>query len=272
MTESVFAAHAQKIWGHRYGVTVRVRNLTGGFPLNQDVIEGWLKSKITDNDTLVQAALVQSVAEAVETEQNRTMTDAVNLLASKKALKGFKRDDIGLYIEGRQVKAMIKEAISVAVQGGHITEKDWGKAQNKKWIKGFAAEHIFVPEERIYIYSGGELVREVNDKIGEVRFDFVHAAGNHGFKQSEVIYDAELNFTVESDYDFGKDAPKAKAPRRGRKGAEAEETAEEMMIPIEKMEDFWPTVFVTGERQGLGSDRSQGQGVFAVTGWEELGS
>jgi hypothetical protein len=247
--ESVFAAHHGKVWKYRYGVTLHVTNLTGGFPLNPAVIEGWLKSKIADNDDLLRAAIAENMMASAETQAAMeagkdpktiiTPEDAVAALAKSKSLKGFKRDADGLYIEGRQVKAMLKEGLSVAVQGGHIPEKGWGLASNKKWLKGFAAEHIIVPEDRIYIYVNGEKP----GRADEVRFDFVHASGQHGFKQSEVIWDAEISFTVETDFNFA---------------------------GVKNAEEFWQDCWVVAEQQGLGSDRSQGQGRFVVTRWELL--
>lgn len=246
---SVFQADHDRVWAHRYDCTLHVANLTGGFPLNADVIPGWLKSKIVGNDELLQAAIAQNLVDSLETAKataatvvaeaeaggrpSPTVEDAIAALSKSKSLKGFKRDETGLRIEGRHAKAMLKEAASIAVQGGHIQEKGWGLASNKKWLKAFFAEHVQVPEPDIYIYVNGD-VAQVPD---EVRFDFVHAAGNHGFKQSEIIHDAEVSFTVETDFDFPK--------------------------------DFWPSLWVTAEQQGLGADRSQGQGRFVVTKWEK---
>ena len=240
MYESVFQANHAKVWSHVFDVELHVTDLTGGFPLSgEDVIAGWLKSKIADPDELLQAAIAENMVASAETAavmaeaEIKTPEQAVAALAKSKSLKGFKRDADGLYIEGRQVKACVKEAISIAAQGAHIDEKGWGKATNKKWIKAFGAEHIQVPEIRIHV-SGA-----TPGQADEVRFDFVHASGNHGFKQSEVIWDAAVAFTVETDYDF--DSPKV----------------------------FWPSVWSIAEQQGLGADRSQGQGRFVVTRWEK---
>jgi hypothetical protein len=261
--KSVFEPDRSKVWSHVFDCQLHVADLTGGYPLNPDVIEGWLKSKITENDDLLQAAIAESMAASTETLAamgRRTAAEtkalkgradplkiealegevlppvsvdqAIAVLARSKSLKGFKRDEQGLYVEGRQVKAMLKEAMSIAVQGGHVEERGWGKASNKKWLKGFAAEHVQVPDIRVYI-SGSEHPGQPD----EVRFDFVHASGRHGFKQSEVIWDAELNFTVETDYEFE--------------------------------DGFWRTIWLIAEQQGIGADRSQGQGRFTVTRWEE---
>lgn len=226
---SVFAQHAAKVWKNRYAVTLHVQNLTGGFPLEQKVIEGWIKSKSFSTDQQMIQALADARLDGLETDLSLNDEDAARKLATRIGLKGFKRDEEGLYIEGRQVKAAIREAISVAVQGGHITETGWGKASNKKWIKGFAAEHIMVVEDRIH------LNRQDAD---EVRFDFVHAKGMSSFKQSEVIWDATVTFTLISDFDF----------------------------PA----DFWRQVFLIGEQQGLGADRSQSFGRYKVTQFDKL--
>lgn len=54
---------------------------------------------------------------------------------------------------------------------------------------------------------------------------------------TEYVEDAKIDFTVETDHDF---------------------TAEQ-----------WAMIWTTGERNGLGSSRSQGYGKFTVTRWEQ---
>ncbi len=58
---------------------------------------------------------------------------------------GFKTDPThGIYIEGRQPKAGMKEVINIL-----YAKERWG--ETKKGPKGYFSERVFVPEQRIYL-------------------------------------------------------------------------------------------------------------------------
>jgi hypothetical protein len=95
------------------------------------------------------------------------------------------------------------------------------------------AEHVFVVEERLY--TG-------RTEPDDVLQSFVHASGPtgpiHSIKYEELVRDVKLDFTVISDWDF--------------------------------TDRQWATIWLCGERQGLGASRSQGYGVYEVTCWDRL--
>ena len=67
---------------------------------------------------------------------------------------------------------------------------------------------------------------------------FVHAFRAHAPKYFEVVDECTLSFTVETDVLFD--------------------------------EEFWQTLWLTGEMQGVGAERSQGYGRYDVTRWEKV--
>lgn len=225
---SVFANFEKKAYPHQYNVTIHVGTIAGGIPTDDKVAEAWLRTKLTDNrDDLIREAVATTMVERGVTED-----EATTLVDMAKHLNGFKRDRHGLYIEGRQVKACIKEGVNVAANAGKITTKGWGNPDNanyKKGIKAWLPEHVFVPEEKIYL--GAEEATGVTQR-------FIHTARGTGIQYEEYVEDAELEFTVVTDYAF--------------------------------TEEQWAMIWLTCEKQGIGASRSQGFGEFEVTRWERV--
>lgn len=229
---SVFADYQSEMFPYRYAAQLTVSCIAGGTPADPNVAEGWLKTKLgADKDDLFRE-LVAEIALAQSTPEHTLSKDeAAKLAEQQKHLNGFKRDANGLYIEGRQVKAAIKEATSVAFAAGKILNNkgnnSWGKTG--KGIHGFVAEHVMVIEDKIHL--------GVTEPTG-INQRFVHTFRGSGIQYEEYVTDAVLDFTVETDYEFG-----AKT---------------------------WAAIWTSGERQGVGASRSQGYGRYAVTRWERL--
>lgn len=186
---SVFAKHDRKNYPYVYGGTLLVDNIFGGVPSDPRVAEGWLKTKLAPKDDLIREMVAETMAErGVNVEQ------ATELVDIAKHLNGFKRDpERGgeLYIEGRQLKAAIKEAASVAMAAGKIMARGWGATN--KGIQSWVAEHIFVIEDRLYLG-----VTEPTD----VEQGFVHTFRGNGIQYNEYVEEAKINFTIETDYQF----------------------------------------------------------------------
>lgn len=142
-----------------------------------------------------------------------------------------------LYIEGRQVKAGIKEAAAVAANAGKISTKNWGNPDNaayKKQLKGWLPEHVFVPQTEILLSRDGAPVTEPDGIIQK----FVHTHRGDAIAYEEYVRNAEITFRVLTD--------------------------------VELTEEQWAMIMLTGELQGLGASRSQGFGTYTVTGWERV--
>lgn len=176
---------------HRYDAQLVVTTLAGGIPTTENVAEEWLKSKLGDKDDLIR----EQVAE-VMVERGVTADEAAKIVDVAKHLNGFKRDrerNGELYIEGRQLKACIKEAASVARAVNKLPAR-WGLTN--KGILGFVAEHIFVVEDRLHL--------GVTEPTGVVQ-RFISTFRGTGIQYEEYVDDAKIDFTVISDHAFKAD-------------------------------------------------------------------
>lgn len=184
---SVFQKFQDEAYPYRFAGQLHVAVIAGGTPTDPKVAEGWLKTKLgIDKEDLIR----EKVAE-VMVERNVTADEAVKEVDSLKHLNGFKRDENGLYIEGRQLKAAVKEAASVAVAAGKLNGRGWGKTN--KGLLSYVAEHIFVVEDRLYL--------GVAEATG-IAQRFVHTFRGTGIQYEEYVEDAKVDFTVISDHDF----------------------------------------------------------------------
>jgi hypothetical protein len=183
-----FDKHRAKAWPHRHTATLHVRTLCGGIPNDPKVAEGWLRSKLQDGDDMIRQLVTETMV-----DRSMEYDDAV-AIATQQQVNGFKRDADGLYIEGRQVKAAIKEAANVAVAAGKISGKKWGVTN--KGLMGFVAEHVMVEPDRLH------LGRTEPDGINQ---RFVHTFRGSGIALEEYVQDVKLSFTVLTDWQFTDD-------------------------------------------------------------------
>lgn len=233
MTTSVFSKWDRESYPYRFAVTLDIPTLVGGIPSDPKVAEGWLRTKIQATDDRIR----EMVAE-VMVERGVDLDEATQVVNDRKNLNGFKRTPDGvLFIEGRQVKAAIKEAVSVAVAAGKVEMTGWGKT--RKWLTNFLPEHVFVLEETIILNQrgdNGELV-PVKSPTGIFQ-QFVHTHRGSSIQYQEYVTNAVVEFVVICDHPF---------------------TAKD-----------WAMIWTTGQQNGLGASRSQGYGVYSVTKWEVL--
>jgi hypothetical protein len=242
---SVFAKFEAKAWPFVYAGTLHLGTIAGGTPTDPKVADGWIRAKGALGQDAKDDLIRQAVAE-VMVERGVSADEAVSEVAKNKSLNGFKRDRCAncpvdgapcaggthpLYIEGRQLKAAIKEAASVAYAAGKLLnggKNAWGRTS--KGILGFIAEHVCVVEDRLYL--------GVSEPSG-VNQRFVHTFRGAAIQYEEYVTDAKVDFTVKSDHAF--------------------------------TDQQWAMVWLTGEQQGLGASRSQGYGRYEITRWEKQG-
>lgn len=186
---SVFASNFDRAWPHRYAGTLHVHTIAGGTPTDPKVAEGWLRTKIADKDDLIREMVATTMI-----ERGVTADEAAEIVDTLKHLNGFKRDELGLYIEGRQLKAALKEAASVAVSADLLPGRGWGKTN--KGLLGYLAEHVMVLEDRLHL--------GVIEPTG-IAQRFVHTWRGNGIQYEEYVEDAKIDFTVISDHDFTHD-------------------------------------------------------------------
>lgn len=179
---SVFEKFRAKAYPYEFQVTVNVGRIAGGTPTDPKVAEGWLKTKIAvDRDDLIREAVAE-----VMVERGVDATEATKVVDANKHLNGFKRNDSGLYIEGRQMKACIKEAANI-----RWPKDRWGPS--RKGTLSFFAEHIFVQEDILEL--------GVVEPTG-VAQRFVHTWRGSGIQYEEYVDNAKLTFTVATDNEF----------------------------------------------------------------------
>lgn len=230
MAVSVFESARDRVWKWRFNATVVVDSIAGGIPTDEKVAESWLRTKIEDKDDAVRRAVAETMA-----ERSVSADEAVKLVGSAKHFTGFKgKNETGLYIDGRQVKAAIKEAVMVAVAAGNVPLRSWGVTQ--KFAKGFVAEHIMVTNDKVFILDEDDnpVIKPTN-----IVQQFVHTQYGSAPHYKEYVDNAVLKFEVITDFDFESAHP-----------------------------GFWEIVWLTGQEQGVGASRSGGFGRYKVTEWQ----
>lgn len=184
---SVFATYQPQMFPYRFAGTLHIGCIAGGTPTDPKVAEGWLKSKLgVDKDDLIREMVAETMV-----ERGVTADEAAKLVSTLKHLNGFKRDEQGLFVEGRQLKAALKEATSVAVAAGKLNGRGWGKTN--KGLLSYLAEHVFVVEDRLYL--GVTEATGVNQR-------FVATFRGTGIQYEEYVESAKVDFTVMCDHDF----------------------------------------------------------------------
>jgi len=158
-----------------YRVTLHLVNAVGGTPANPQMIEGWInatcKAKSAEDKAKIVEATVQELPEVADDKETRSWTI-------------FKRDDRGLYIEGRCIKSGLKEAANIIKDMVGI-----------KALKSKVADQVFVVEDRCYFTRNGEPIKEVGQE--ERAIHVMTASGpRNSLKKFDILHDVEVTFTV----------------------------------------------------------------------------
>jgi len=194
MPDSVFQKYAVRAYPYRFAGELQIARLVGGVPSDENIIAGWVKTKLALKDDLIRQAVAEVMA-----ERGISAEDAATVVAETLTLNGFKRDpDHGLYIEGRQLKAALKAAAVIAMSVDKIPRR-WG--QTKKGVEAFVAEHIGVIEDRLYIANGTKPCKEPTG----VQRRFVHTFRGSAIQDEEYVENATVQFTVECDHEFSEE-------------------------------------------------------------------
>jgi hypothetical protein len=156
-----------------YRVTIKLKDIVGGKPASPELIEKWVaatnKAKSDEDRSRIVDAHLETLGEVTgdKTEQQTTV---------------FARVDGGLAIEGRQVKAMLKESANII--------KSIGPDEIKN-LRSKVADQVFVADE--YIPLG----RTAPDQYLERPIHVMTAQGPRtSIKRVEIVEGAEITFTI----------------------------------------------------------------------------
>lgn len=176
----------------QYHVSLALRDkLIGGIPRDPKLIEGWLRKKLAipgDQEDELRRALLRTLAELghdiTDISALADIGPAVEQLAGEKNTVGFYRDEQGLYLERRNIEAMLKESINVVMP--------WPKERlGGKSAKGFLVERVFVEPNHV---SLGRL-----EPDGVLRW-IGHPSGPQGKQATLTYYEyverAEIGFDL----------------------------------------------------------------------------
>lgn len=224
-----------------YAVTLTFDDkLMGGIPQNTEVIEGWIRSKAgvtgeQEINGMMARTLYELGVELSDAPTHQEMIEASKKIAGGKSAVGFKQDDNGLYVESRQVKALVKEVVNILFSGTEgwsnpraKKKKDSDEALYKKSPRNFTAERVFVRPLRISLGvpepTGVELI------IG-------HVTGPQGPRATLTYH----QFVTQATITFGIKAVDDSIPASA-----------------------WPELWELAQDIGLGAVRSQSYGTFTA--------
>lgn len=234
-----------------YRARIEVKDrLIGGVPNDPNLVEGWIAANVgaaTTEEQRRQLLLASLIERGVPLPENPTfeeVMEAAETVADTVAISGFKRDEGGLYIESRQIMAMLREGVNVIWQDRPVTlrkVKTGTRAGEDltKNAKAVFVERVDVDPNRIHLERNGAPVAEadgvqlfighIEDKKGRRstlnRHEYVERVG------------FECEVSVLRDYLSRQD---------------------------------WAELWVHCEKHALGSLRSQDFGKFDVVSWDRL--
>jgi len=223
----------------RYHVEIQVLGkLVGGVPSSPSVIKGWLKSRLELGDRELQELADKTLAERFPDRQPSAdeLADAIMEETDAVNVNGFKRrPGTGeLVLEGRCVKAMIKEAANSAYPGSDWPSKSRVAKGFRKGLMSALVERVFVVED--YIGLGCDEPTGVEERVKHV---MTPQGPRSSISRVEYVERPLLAFTVEVRDDF--------------------------LSPEE-----WRRIWESAERIGVGADRARGDGRFELVTWKRL--
>jgi hypothetical protein len=230
---NLFEEHKKSGWEafETYKVEILLKDLVGGRPKTKKMIKSWVnatcKKKSAEERQKIIDAHVSMLGEITEEK------------ADDQAIVFARMPDGQLAIEGRQVKAMLKEAGNICkeiVPAGRV--KEGAPKEGVTALRSKVADKMFVVEDYI------PLNRTEPDETLEKPIHVMTPQGpRDSIKKIEILRDVPVTFTI-----------------KRRRGPDRTGVPEKAMLAIL---DYAQT-------SGLGADRSQGRGQFEVINVERI--
>ena len=231
-TRNEFATIRDRL-NDKFRVTLRFRRrVIGGVPAvgidpengdkDRNLLEVWLRKNLADKMT------DEQIEEQVELTYDEAYKDT-----EEEATTTFKSDEFGIYIEGRQVKAMLKEVGKRLGFGKAVAGK-------RKSLRQDLHEALHIDEDAIYLMRDSACLQAPDGY--EVRpVQVMTAMGPRtAIKKSAFVERAEVEFTVR------------------------------ILNMVELKEKHLKQILAHSQDQALGADRSQGFGKFEVIEFEAI--
>lgn len=188
-----------------------------------------------------------------ETGHPEDALDEVDIVAMAKermtVTNIFRRDETGIWFASHSVKASFKENMNILFAGERFGGTGKGGIS-------FIAERVFIDPSRLYLYRDGEIVKHADGV--QVRHGTVPNVRTGGMTaiitQHEYVNGPTLRFKLRV-LDVKVEVP-------GMSGG---------LSPAEELEERWPMIMTSMERNGLGSQRKQsGYGCFFTTKFDRI--
>lgn len=231
--KDLFAEFQKTNWAPfiSYRVKIRLHDIVGGIPKNGQLIEAWINAR---NKELSKEAR-KELADATKADMQLLKDEKGDAHAI-----GFRSDkEKGLFIEGRQIKSMLKEVgniIKGIAPGGKKKEKVEGQKKSKLVdaegitnLKSKVAERFFVVDDCLFLgvmepTRMGEKPIQVETRLGP----------RSSIKRFDIVEDVEIEFTLQRSRDD--------------------------VVPVSTL----LAIMQYAQKSGLGAMRSQGYGCFDV--------
>lgn len=231
---------------YEYDVIIRLRDrLVGGIPVvpegadRADMYEKWGRGQAIEQDPEFEEPLHAALAEDPDMPVAVAQEDVQGLET------GFKRDANGLYIEARQVKAMLREA---AQRLGHI--------KRHKGMRQILQHDLYVRSpldatQKLYLgrqVADGKEVRPISV--------ITRQGPRTALKRFEYVTQCEIAFRIRIlSGGIGEDV-------FGKSQKDRDNKREEILLSMLEL----------GSELGLGADRSQGEGTFEILAFAKVGN
>lgn len=203
------------------------RRVVGALPKNPDVIDAWAQARAKKNNRTEEEA--REIAEKIKEEVQADIVE--------KSWVCFKSDDTGLYLEDRNIKAMLRECATTLG-----TFRGTGSVAKRQTFQ----HGLFVEPERIYFMRDGKPITEP-DGQQERAIHVMTAMGPRDSLKREDYIDLPASMEFRIDVVVQTDRKQA-------------------FITEEILREW----FDLGQRIGLGGSRSQQFGKFKVVSFEKV--
>lgn len=229
----------EDIYGAKYHIRIAFRDrVCGGTPKDPDVQLKWLETRgFSPQESEEYVKNMRAEAESSEDYVNEEV---------QKSWNGFKSDAEGIYLEARQLEAMLREGATEL----EITKKTRGFRQRLQ-------HGCFIRPPRLRLLKGGHVLTEAEGAVDEKptptrvadgsQMKVVHAITPKGkiaaFSRFDYVTEAQVEFDVL-----------------------IVQGGEKQMFTAAPL----ARIIALNQEQGLGANRSQGEGKFDVLSIEKI--